>query len=126
MSLKEWTVLIVEDEYDSMELVQGILDHYDIQYLAAGDGEQALEILKDTIPTLVIVDLALPGIDGWNLLRTIRADPRLDGVPCVATTAYHSFEIADRAIEEGFVAYFPKPIEATAFVRELEYIINGA
>ena len=126
MSLKEWTVLIVEDEYDSMELVQGILDHYDIQYLAAGDGEQALEILKDTIPTLVIVDLALPGIDGWNLLRTIRADPRLDGVPCVATTAYHSFEIADRAIEEGFVAYFPKPIEATAFVRELEYIIKGA
>ena len=125
MSLKEWTVLIVEDEYDSMELVQGILDHYDIQYLAAGDGEQALEILKDTIPTLVIVDLALPGIDGWNLLRTIRADPRLDGVPCVATTAYHSFEIADRAIEEGFVAYFPKPIEATAFVRELEYIIDG-
>ena len=126
MSLKEWTVLIVEDEYDSMELVQGILDHYDIQYLAAGDGEQALEILKDTIPTLVIVDLALPGIDGWNLLRTIRADPRLDGVPCVATTAYHSFEIADRAIEEGFVAYFPKPIEATAFVRELEHIIKGA
>jgi CheY-like chemotaxis protein len=125
MSLKEWTVLIVEDEYDSMELVQGIFDHYDIQYLAAGDGEQALEILEDTIPTLVIVDLALPGIDGWNLLRTIRADPRLDGVPCVATTAYHSFEIADRAIEEGFVAYFPKPIEATAFVRELEYIING-
>ena len=125
MSLKDWNVLIVEDEYDSMELVQGIFDHYDIHFLAAGDGEQALEILKDTIPTLVIVDLALPGIDGWNLLRAIRADTRLAGVPCVAVTAYHSFEIADRAIEEGFVAYFPKPIEATAFVRELEYIVNG-
>lgn len=125
MSLKDWNVLIVEDEYDSMELVQGILEHYDIRYLSAGDGEQALEILKREVPTLIIIDLALPGIDGWNLLRAIRADSRLDGVPCVATTAYHSFEIADQAIEEGFEAYFPKPIEATAFVRELEYIVNS-
>jgi CheY-like chemotaxis protein len=125
MSLKDWNVLIVEDEYDSMELVQGILDHYDIRYLSASDGEQALEILQHESPTLIIIDLALPGIDGWNLLRAIRADPRFDEVPCVATTAYHSFETADRAIEEGFEAYFPKPIEATAFVRELEYIVNS-
>ncbi len=125
MSLKDWNVLIVEDEYDSMELVQGIFDHYNVRYLAAGDGEQALKMLQDVVPTLVIIDLALPGIDGWNLLRTIRANPRLAEIPCVATTAYHSFEIADRAIEEGFVAYFPKPIEATSFVRELEYIVKG-
>ena len=91
----------------------------------ASDAAEAIRAIGESCPDMVIVDLALPGIDGWNLLRAIRADTRLAGVPCVAVTAYHSFEIADRAIEEGFVAYFPKPIEATAFVRELEYIVNG-
>jgi CheY-like chemotaxis protein len=125
MSLKDWHVLIVEDEFDSRELVQAIFEYHGIGCVAATTAEEALDILENVVPTLIIIDLALPGMDGWSLLKAVRQMPELEGVPCVAITAYHSFETADRAIEEGFDAYFPKPIEATAFVRELEYIVNG-
>jgi CheY-like chemotaxis protein len=125
MSITDWNVLVVEDEVDSMELVQGILEYYGIRCSGAASGEDALQILETQTPTLMIVDLALPGIDGWGLLSRLKSSPTLSGIPRVAITAYHTAELASRAIEQGFDAYFSKPIEATSFVRELQGIIEG-
>ncbi|MBN1680057.1 MAG: response regulator [Anaerolineae bacterium] len=124
MTLANWTVLVVEDENDSMELVEELLAYHNISSVPARSGEEALEALRDFVPTLIIIDLALPGIDGWSLLTAIREDTRLHHVPCVATTAYYSAETADHAIKAGFDAYFPKPLEATSFVRELQRIVD--
>ncbi len=73
---------------------------------------------------MVIVDLALPGLDGWGLLSAVQKNRKTAQVPCVAVTAFHSPEVAVKAIEAGFLAYFPKPIEAMPFIRELERIVN--
>jgi len=124
MRLRDWTVLVVEDEADSMELVQSLLEHHGIKTLLANTAEEALDQLETAIPTLIIVDLALPGMDGWQLLQEIQQDARLERVPRVAITAYHNAEVANQAIEAGFDAYFPKPLEATSFVRELETIVE--
>jgi CheY-like chemotaxis protein len=115
-------VLVVEDENDSMELVQGVLEHHGIRSVGASDAERALIILEDMQPTLILIDLALPGMDGWELLKNVRANQRLSKVPCVAITAFHVPELAEQAIEAGFNAYFAKPLDATSFVRELEGI----
>ena len=125
MKLADWHVLVVEDEADSMEVVRQILEFQGIQCLPALSAEDALEILDDTIPTLVIIDLALPGMNGWDLLEEIKGDARWSRIPRVAVTAYHSLEVAQEAIAVGFDAYFPKPIEATSFVRELRNIVEG-
>jgi two-component system cell cycle response regulator DivK len=124
MKLKDWTVVVVEDEADSMELVQEILEHHDIRTIPAIDAEKALGILREVVPTLVIIDLSLPGMDGWQLLRTVQRDRALYGVPRVAITAYHTAEVASEAIEAGFDAYFSKPLDATSFVRELQGIVE--
>lgn len=124
MKLSEWTVLVVEDEDDSMMLVQGLLDYHGIPNIAAQDAEEALAVLNNTVPTLIVIDLALPGIDGWGLLTAIRKDRRVMNVPCVALTAYHSAEVARAALAAGFDAYFAKPLDATSFVRELAGIVG--
>ncbi|MBK8024664.1 MAG: response regulator [Chloroflexi bacterium] len=124
MTLADWDVLVIEDEADSMELVQGLLTYYGINSVGALTGEEALEILKRMSPTLIIVDLALPGVDGWGVLKQLKADHRLSRVPRVAITAFHSPELAEEAISAGFDAYFAKPIDATSFVRELQGIVG--
>ena len=125
MSIKDWNVLVVEDEADSMELVQGLLSHYGIHSVGAKSGEEALQMLRRMSPTLIILDLALPGLDGWGVLKEVQASPSLSRVPCVAITAFHTPELAGQAIEAGFSAYFAKPIDATSFVRELQTIVDG-
>lgn len=125
MKLSDWNVVVVEDEVDSRALVQGLLDYHGIRSMAAPTAEDALVILENTVPTLIIIDLALPGMDGWSLLSMIRSDRILGNVPCVAITAYHSAEVANEAIEAGFDAYFAKPIDATSFVRELVGIVGS-
>lgn len=125
MTITNWDILVVEDEADSMELVQGLLSYYGIHSVGASSGEEALQILKTMKPTLIILDLALPGVDGWGLLKAVQADPKLAQVPCVAITAFHTPELAEQAIVAGFSAYFAKPIDATSFVRELQTIVGA-
>lgn len=125
MSIKDWNVLVVEDEADSMELVHGLLSHYGIHCVGAMSGEEALQMLEKMTPTLIILDLALPGVDGWGVLQAVRMNRKLSNVPCVAITAFHTPELAEQAIKAGFNAYFAKPIDSTSFVRELQTIVNG-
>ena len=124
MTTKDWKVLVVEDEADSMELVQELFHHYGIQSIGAATGEEALHILEKETPTLIIIDLALPGIDGWGLLGALKNKRALANIPRVAITAYHTAEVANQAIEKGFDAYFSKPLDATSFVRELQGIVG--
>jgi CheY-like chemotaxis protein len=124
MSLKSWHVLVVEDEADSMELVRGILEYHNITTSGAPTAEEALEILEDTLPTLIIIDLALPKMDGWGLLNELQNNERYSSITRVAITAYHTPTLANEAIEAGFDAYFAKPIDATSFVRELQGIVE--
>ncbi len=124
MSIKDWNVLVIEDEHDSMELVQGIFEHYGVHSVGAPTAEDALRLLEDQRPNLIIIDLALPGMDGWRLLSEIKSKAHFTQVPCVAITAYHSAETATQAIRHGFDAYFSKPIDATSYMRELESIVG--
>src|SRR5512140_1542055 len=98
MKASDWKVLVVEDESDSMELVQGLLAYHGIPCIEAATGEDALKLLRTQIPTLILIDLALPGMDGWTLLQRIRQFPALAKVPRVAMTAYHTAELASKAI----------------------------
>ncbi|HEX2996814.1 MAG TPA: response regulator [Anaerolineales bacterium] len=125
MNLSDLMIVVVEDEADSMELVQGLLSYHSIHNLGASTAEEALKLLQTTIPALIVIDLSLPGMNGWSLLNEIRKNKRLSNIPCVAITAYHTAELAHEAIEAGFDAYFAKPLDATSFVRELVGIIES-
>ena len=121
---KPLRILVVEDDPDGQELVSAILAHLNIPIDVANDAEHAEELLF-TAPNNydgVVIDLMLPGKDGWDLLNAIRAHETTAHLPCIAITAFHSSKIREQALVAGFKAYFPKPIDATSFSRTLEAI----
>ena len=124
-NITSWRVLVVEDEPDSMDVVKDVLGYHNITTFGAASAEEALRMLGEVRPTLAILDLALPEMDGWGLLAELRRDPTTLDIPMVAVTAFHSAKVAQQAIEAGFDAYFPKPIDTTSFVRELERIVDS-
>jgi CheY-like chemotaxis protein len=125
VNLAEWNALVVEDELDSMELVCGVLEYHGIRSVSAYNAREALEILKTVTPTVIIIDLHLPGMDGWTLLREIQQKEHLSSIPRVAMTAYHSIEVSRETLDAGFNAYFAKPIETRTFVDDLIHVVQG-
>jgi len=123
-NMTNWRVLIIEDDPDGQEVVSRILRYHRIEHDVAADGETALQILEQTPYTALVIDLSLPGVDGWEVLQFVKQST-LSHIPCIAVTAFHSAEVAVEAIRAGFAAYFPKPLDATSFVRELENVIRG-
>lgn len=121
-SLQAYQILIIEDEPDGQTVVADILGLYQIPSVVAPDAEAALEYLSQQPFDAVICDLHLPGMDGIELIQTIRESAAWRHLPCVAITAYHTSQVKQQALNAGFDAYFPKPLDDTSFVRELERI----
>ena len=110
------TVLIVDDNQDSREVIGDILSHHGLRVEMAISAEGALELLTEGRFDLVVIDLRLPGMSGWELVQTIQAQA---AIPCVAITAYHNPQVTQEIHAAGFVAYFPKPLDERTFAQEL-------
>ena len=115
-------ILVVEDDPDGQEGVSTMLEHLNIAIDVAYDAEQAENLLFSAAQhyKAVIIDLALPGKDGWEFLSEIQNNPETNHIPCIAVTAYHTSKTREEALTAGFSGYFAKPIDATTFSRELE------
>lgn len=115
-------ILVIEDDPDGQELVATILQHMRYDVDVADDGEQATQLLFNSGNSynVVVIDLALPGKDGWEVLAEIQGNPATENVPCVAVTAFHNSKLREEALRAGFTAYFPKPIDGTQFGRAID------
>lgn len=124
---KAWDILVVEDDEDSLRVVEEALQlyHGDVQVRVAANGKECLALLDSFKPTLVIMDLALPELDGWKALAAIRANPVTADLPVVAITAYHSANVYEDALNAGFSAYFAKPIDVFSFGESLSALIGA-
>jgi CheY-like chemotaxis protein len=118
-------ILVVEDDPDGQAVVAHILQSMKIPVDVAKDAEEAEQYLfvRDTPYRAVIIDLALPGKDGWELLSEILDDPNVADIPCIAVTAFHTSKMREEALRAGFTAYFSKPLDATSFARQLTAIL---
>ena len=125
MSELHWQIIVVEDEYDSLKMVSEILGYYGVDVLVAHNGIECIELLKRNHVTLVLTDLAMPEMDGWETLKAIRANPRTERIPVVAVSAYHSVEVAQQATIAGFDGFFAKPISPKTFVDSLAKLIGN-
>jgi CheY-like chemotaxis protein len=110
-------VLVVDDDDDSRDLVVSILEKCQAIALSASSAEQALSIIVNERPDVLVSDIGMPGMDGYDLMRAVRAlpDARAQRVPAVAVTAYARSEDRQRALAEGFQLHVAKPIEPAAF-----------
>src|SRR5579859_4511767 len=122
MAAKQLHILVVEDDADGQELMATLLQHMNVNVDIASDAFEAEKYLFQSDNTYdgAVIDLALPDKDGWQLLSEVLGEPRTENLPCIAVTAYHTSKLREQAILAGFRAYFPKPIDGTTFLRELE------
>lgn len=118
------SMLVVEDDVHGREVVRALLSHYEVAVDVAETAESALNFLQDHFYHAVIIDLSLPGMSGWELLKHIQQNPDTAALPCFAITAYHSSIVAREAIDAGFTAYFQKPIDVTTFMQDISYYLN--
>jgi len=113
-------VLVVEDDPDSLELMTYLFRAFGHQALGAGSGTAALQLAAETPPDLIICDLRLPGMDGFELLSRFKENPSLQAVPVVAVTAYAMPGDKERVMSAGFDGYVSKPIDPQTFVHMAE------
>jgi CheY-like chemotaxis protein len=103
------TVLVVDDHRMNLSLASALLTDEGYTVLTAADGETALETIASTPPDLALLDVSLPGIDGLEVLRRIRADPATAAIPVIVMTAGALAEEEDRAWAAGCDAFHAKP-----------------
>ena len=106
------TVLLVEDDPDLLRFAQVTLRLGGYRALIANDGVTGLALARKARPQLILLDLRLPGMDGWQVLRGLREAPGLAAVPVVMLTASAGTDDRDRALQAGAVDYLVKPVSA--------------
>jgi CheY-like chemotaxis protein len=119
-------VLVVEDDPETRHFYAGVLAAAGFDTLDAHNGFQAFAKAIETGPDLVITDIAVPGLDGIELCRRLRADPRTLGVRILAVTGYDDRQYPDRAIEAGADHVLLKPIDPALLVSEARRLVQPA
>jgi two-component system, cell cycle response regulator DivK len=114
-------ILVVEDQPDNRQILRDLLTSADFEVIEAEDGEAGLAAAATHHPDLILMDIQLPGLDGYETTRRLKADAALRAVPVIAITAYELNEAEDKARAAGCDAYMAKPIsprQLLAKVRE--------
>ena len=119
------SVLVVEDDRDGQEIIVRMLLRASIPVEIIGTAEDALQLLSADEHATVVIDLALPGMDGFSLLKRIRDDSAVAQLPCVAITAFHTPTLKQRALQEGFNAYFAKPLDDRRFIAAVSELLTA-
>jgi two-component system cell cycle response regulator DivK len=118
-------VLLVEDNEDNRTIYSTMLRHLGYQVIEAVDGVQAIALARSEHPDVILMDISIPGIDGWEATRILRGDPSTQAIPIIALTAHALSDDRERAAEVGFSSYLAKPIEPNAVVAEVRRLIGG-
>jgi two-component system cell cycle response regulator DivK len=117
--MSESRILVVEDNPKNLKLMRDVLTYAGYEVIEATSGEDGVRMAGETSPDLVLMDLQLPGIDGAEALRRIRASEVNPDVPVVAVTAFAMNEDRERAYEAGFVGYVEKPISVRGLPQQV-------
>jgi len=112
-------ILIVDDNSVNLKLASEVLEAEGYATVTAVDAELAQEILKDTVPDLILMDIALPGMDGLTFTRKLKDDKRLKHIPVIALTAFAMRGDEQKASEAGCDGYITKPIDT----RKLPHLV---
>ena len=119
-------VLVIEDNAANAVLMVYLLQSFGYRTQTAVDGETGVELALGERPDLVLCDIQLPGIDGFEVARRLRASASLDGVPLVALTAMAMIGDDDRILSRGFDGYMSKPIDPQGFVALVRSYLRGS
>lgn len=113
-------ILLVEDNPDNIDMLSRRLRKREYEVAIAMSGTEALEMARSERPDIVLMDMELPDIDGWEASRRLRADPETARLPIIAVTAHAMAEHRERSLEAGCDEFETKPIDFKALVEKIE------
>jgi two-component system, cell cycle response regulator DivK len=120
------TVLLIEDNEQNRYLVTFLLERHGWRVVSVADGARAIAIAQTFVPTLILLDIQLPTMDGYAVARALRRNDALRDTPIVAVTSYAMPGDRERAMEAGCNGYIEKPINPSTFVSDIEQVVPRA
>jgi CheY-like chemotaxis protein len=118
-------ILIVEDNDMNLDMLSRRLQRQGYQILAARDGRAGVEQALAEKPDLILMDMSLPVMDGWEATRSIKAHPETESIPVVALTAHAMQSDREKAMEAGCDDYYTKPIELPGLLEIIDRLLKG-
>lgn len=118
-------MLIVEDNEQNRVIYRTILEHYGFHVVEAWDGEAGIRKVREGRPDVVLMDISIPKVDGYEATRILKADPATSAIPIIALTAHALAEDRARALEAGCDAYISKPAEPGHVAATVQQVLAG-
>jgi len=119
-------ILLVEDNPVNRRLAEFLLRSQGYQVRAATNAQEAFDTIKAERPDLILMDVQLPGMDGLEATRKLKAEPNTRDIPVVAVTSYAMKGDREKALAAGCSGYITKPIDKDTFVREVATVLSGS
>lgn len=119
------TVLIIEDNRDNYYLMQYLLENKGYKVLGADSGWLGLEMAIYNIPSIILLDIQLPEMDGYTVLRRLMSNPDLAGIPIVVVSSYAMTGNKEQALSAGATGYIEKPIDPLRFADQIESYLKA-
>jgi two-component system cell cycle response regulator DivK len=118
-AISTWTVLIVDDEPDNRAIAEKVMTFNGAKVHTAKDGAEGLRLLETLHPSFILLDLSMPGMDGWEMFKQLRLNPKTSDIPVLALTAHAMTGDRQRVMEAGFDGYIAKPFRLATFMTEI-------
>jgi len=119
-----WSILLVDDEPDNLEVVAETLTFHGLTVRTAENGQHGLEIMRDFLPDVILLDLSMPKMDGWAMRDCVKSDPRTRHIPVIALSAHAMAGDKERALEAGFDGYMTKPVSVPTLLDDLRVALS--
>jgi CheY-like chemotaxis protein len=117
-------ILLVEDNEMNRDMLSRRLERRGYQIVMALDGEQGVAMAQAEKPDLILMDMSLPVVDGWEATRRVKADPSTQAIPVIALTAHAMSDDRDKALNAGCDEYDTKPIELERLLPKIEALLK--
>ena len=121
----DWRILVVDDTPDNLGVAKATLQFHGIDVQVATSGEEGLRMLQDFSPAALLLDIRMPTMDGWAVLKSIRANPATAHIAIIAITAYAMMGDEEAILAGGFDGYIPKPIDVLKFADQINNILEA-
>ena len=119
-------ILLVEDNEMNRDMLSRRLQRRGHEVLVAGDGADGVAKARAEVPGLILMDMSLPILDGWEATRQIKADPATSGIPIIALTAHAMSEDRERALSAGCDDYDTKPVEFPRLIGKIDALLGAS
>lgn len=119
-----WKILIVDDVHDNISIAQTVLQFNGAEVMSAIHGKDGLQQMETFMPNIILLDLSMPEMNGWEMHSHLHADPATASITVIALTAHAMQGDREKVMTAGFDGYIPKPFSVRTIIDEIKLILN--